>query len=26
MLFEPKTILNTGGTRNKFTKEDLQEI
>jgi len=26
LLFEPKTILNTGDTRNKFTKENLQEI
>lgn len=26
MLFEPKTILNTGDTRNEFTKENLQEI
>ena len=26
MLFEPKTILNTGDTRNDFTKENLQEI
>ena len=26
MLFEPKTILNTGDTRNKFTKKNLQEI
>lgn len=26
MLFEPKTILNTGDTRNEFTKEKLQEI
>ena len=26
MLFEPKTILNTGDTRNEFTKERLQKI
>jgi len=26
MLFEPKTILNTGDTRNDFTKERLQKI
>jgi mannose-6-phosphate isomerase-like protein (cupin superfamily) len=26
MLFEPKTILNTGDTRNEFTKENLQKI
>ena len=26
MLFEPKTILNTGDTRNDFTKEQLQKI
>jgi mannose-6-phosphate isomerase-like protein (cupin superfamily) len=26
MLFEPKTILNTGDTRNKFTKDNLSEI
>ena len=26
MLFEPKTILNTGDKRNDFTKENLQEI
>lgn len=26
MLFEPKTILNTGDTRNEFTKEQLQKI
>ncbi len=26
MLFEPKTILNTGDTRNDFTKDNLQEI
>jgi len=26
MLFEPETILNTGDTRNEFTKENLQEI
>jgi mannose-6-phosphate isomerase-like protein (cupin superfamily) len=26
MLFEPKTILNTGDTRNEFTKENLQEL
>ena len=26
MLFEPKTILNTGDTHNEFTKENLQEI
>ncbi len=26
MLFEPKTILNTGDKRNEFTKENLQEI
>ena len=26
MLFEPKTILNTGDTRNEFTKENLKEI
>ena len=26
MLFEPKAILNTGDTRNEFTKERLQKI
>ncbi len=26
MLFEPITTLNTGDTRNEFTKENLQEI
>jgi mannose-6-phosphate isomerase-like protein (cupin superfamily) len=26
LLFEPKSILNTGNIRNKFTKEYLQEI
>jgi mannose-6-phosphate isomerase-like protein (cupin superfamily) len=26
MLFEQKTILNTGDTRNDFTKENLEEI
>ncbi len=26
MLFEPKTILNTGDKRNEFTKKNLQEI
>ena len=26
MFFEPKTILNTGDTRNEFTKEKLQKI
>ena len=26
MLFEPKTILNTGDTRNEFTKDRLQKI
>ena len=26
MLFEPKTILNTGDKRNQFTKESLQKI
>ena len=26
MLFEPKTILNTGDTRNEFTKDRLQQI
>jgi mannose-6-phosphate isomerase-like protein (cupin superfamily) len=26
MLFEPKTILNTGDTRNEFTKERIQKI
>ena len=26
MLFEPKTILNTGDTCNEFTKERLQKI
>ncbi len=26
MLFEPKTILNTGNKRNEFTKEDLEKI
>ncbi len=26
MLFEPKTILNTGDKRNEFTKDNLQEI
>ena len=26
MLFEPKTILNTGDTRNEFTKDKLAKI
>jgi mannose-6-phosphate isomerase-like protein (cupin superfamily) len=26
MLFEPATILNTGDTRNKFTKQTLEKI
>ena len=26
MLFEPKAILNTGDTRNEFTKEKIQKI
>ena len=26
MLFEPKTILNTGDKKNDFTKEDLERI
>lgn len=26
MLFEPKTILNTGDKRNEFTKDNLTEI
>jgi len=26
MLFEPKAILNTGNTRNEFTKDNLQAI
>jgi mannose-6-phosphate isomerase-like protein (cupin superfamily) len=26
MLFEPKTILNTGDTRNEFTKDKLGKI
>ena len=26
MLFEPKAILNTGDTRNEFTKEQIQKI
>ena len=26
MLFEPKTILNTGDKRNEFTKKNLQKI